>query len=337
MVQPVFIVGHARSGTTLMHRLMAADSARFSYFYYWEMFFPALTQKAIVRAIAWFDKALLSSVVEKRLRAWDDKTFGPHRHIHEQGLWIPEEDQFVMRGAFVSQQWAVEMPILHEVDIFHINDLTPKRKKKWMNHYKECLKRQLLFNGGNKTHLSKNPAFSGWIDVILDTFEDAKIIVMVRDPMQCIPSALRMMEGSWIAKGWNQAQYQKGLAAMTQISFDSYKLPARTLAQNHNTPHCFVDYRNLTSSPKEAVEQVYEALGLDVSEDYASYLASQEQREKKHKSKFKYDLKYYAVTPSEIETELEEFYQQYNWPRPSALNEDDCLDNGSGQTTQIEE
>ena len=27
VVQPVFIVGHARSGTTLMHRLMSADEA----------------------------------------------------------------------------------------------------------------------------------------------------------------------------------------------------------------------------------------------------------------------------------------------------------------------
>ena len=44
--QPVFIIGHARSGTTLMHRLMSADGDRFSYFLYWEMFFPSLLQKS---------------------------------------------------------------------------------------------------------------------------------------------------------------------------------------------------------------------------------------------------------------------------------------------------
>ena len=317
--QPVFIVGHARSGTTLMHRLMAADGERFSYFYYWQFFFPALTQRAVVRGVAWLDKTLLGSAIEKRLRVWDEKTFGPHRHIHEQGLWIPEEDQFVMNSAFVSQQWAVEMPIMHEVDIFHIDNLSPARKKKWMNHYKECVKRQLLFNGGHKVHLSKNPAFSGWVNAILETFDDAKIVVMVRDPIQCIPSALRMMEGSWKYKKWTQEQYSEGLKAMTRISFDSFKLPAQILANKPNTQHYFVDYRDLTAKPKQTVEAVYAALGLTLSGDYSDYLTSQEKREKKHKSKFKYDLKYYAVTPTQIETELDEFYKQYNWPRPSEL------------------
>ena len=106
---------------------------------------------------------------------------------------------------------------------------------------------------------------------------------------------------------------------MTRISFDSFKLPAKALAQHPGTPHCIVDYRDLTASPKQTVEAVYTALGLSMSEDYSNYLSAQEKREKKHKSKFKYDLKYYAITPTEIETELDEFYQHYAWPRPSQL------------------
>src|SRR3989442_15784052 len=38
---PVFVVGHARSGTTLVHRLLAADEGRFSSFRLYEMFFPS--------------------------------------------------------------------------------------------------------------------------------------------------------------------------------------------------------------------------------------------------------------------------------------------------------
>ena len=57
---PVFIVGHARSGTTLMHRLMSADGDRFSYFLYWETFFPSLLQKKTIRLLGKLD-ALLSA------------------------------------------------------------------------------------------------------------------------------------------------------------------------------------------------------------------------------------------------------------------------------------
>lgn len=42
---PIFIVGHSRSGTTLMHRLMASDHDRFSYFLFWETMFPSITQR----------------------------------------------------------------------------------------------------------------------------------------------------------------------------------------------------------------------------------------------------------------------------------------------------
>ena len=49
---PVFIVGHARSGTTLLHRLMSEDRARFSVFLYYELFFPSLLQKKAIRALA---------------------------------------------------------------------------------------------------------------------------------------------------------------------------------------------------------------------------------------------------------------------------------------------
>ncbi|MEO6027282.1 MAG: sulfotransferase, partial [Candidatus Binatia bacterium] len=44
---PVFIVGHARSGTTLLHRLMSEDEERFSVFLYYELFFPSLLQKKV--------------------------------------------------------------------------------------------------------------------------------------------------------------------------------------------------------------------------------------------------------------------------------------------------
>jgi hypothetical protein len=314
---PVFIVGHARSGTTLMHRLMAADGERFSYFYYWETFFPALTQRAIIRGIGWMDRTLFHQAIQKRLEAWDEKTFGPTRHIHNQGLWIPEEDQFVMKAAFVTQQWALDLPLMDKIDIFHIEKLTEKRKQRWMRFYKECVKRQLLFNGGTKTHLSKNPLMSGWVNAILETFPDAQIVVMVRDPIQCIPSTLRLVEINWKGKKWRKDQYASAQQALTQISFDSFKLPAQVLAQRPETPHFFVDYRELVSSPKQIVESIYSALEISMSEEHTDFLTKQEEKEKKHSSHYRYNIDDYAVTPAEIETELEEFYQQYHWPRVS--------------------
>ena len=36
-----------------------------------------------------------------------------------------------------------------------------KKRRRWLHHYRECVKRQLLLNGGERIHLSKNPLMSG--------------------------------------------------------------------------------------------------------------------------------------------------------------------------------
>jgi hypothetical protein len=314
---PVFIVGHARSGTTLMHRLMSADSDRFSYPLYWEMFFPSLLQKKIIRGLGWIDQHWFGGPVRRRLQAWDEKTFGPYRHMHNMSLWNSEEDCFAMTAAFVTQQWALDIPMMDVIDIFHL-DRMPARRKRWLHHYKELMKRQLLLNGGNRIHLAKNPVMSGWVDSLIDTFPDARIVVMMRNPAQCIPSVLKLVELSWKGKGWSRADYARSLEVLTEVSFDHFHNPRAALARNPDTPHVVVDYRDLTAAPRETVLAVYRALDLEVTPQYDSYLKAQAEREKTHNSRFEYSIEDYDLSLERIESELADFYDEYQWPRGEA-------------------
>jgi hypothetical protein len=311
--QPVFIVGHARSGTTLMHRLMSADGDRFSYFLYWEMFFPSLLQKKIIRGLGWLDQRL-GSPIKSRLEAWDDKLFGATRNIHNMSFWNAEEDMFAMAGAFVTQQWSLEIPMLDVIDIFHVDDM-PRKAKRWLHHYRELVKRQLLLYGGDKIHLAKNPVQSGWVDAIIREFPDARIVVMMRDPSQCLPSLLKLMEVTWGGKGWSPADYGKSLEVMMTLCFDHYRYPRAALAKNPQTPQCVVDYRELTTTPRETVQKVYAAIDIELNDEFDKWLLAQAEREKKHQAKFEYSLGDYELPPERLETELAVFYEEYQWPR----------------------
>ena len=314
--RPVFIVGHARSGTTLAHRLLAADADTFSYFLYWEMFFPSLLQKKIIRALGWVDENWLGRIFNRRLHAWDDKTFGPYRHMHNMSLWNSEEDQFVMRAAFVTQQWSLDVPMMDVIDIFHVDQMMPtKKRRRWMHHYKECVKRQLLLNGGNKTHLSKNPVMSGWVQAIIETFPDARIAVMMRDPAQCIPSVLKLVELTWKGKGWSREDYGHSLEILTDISFDSFHNPLQVLSNNPATPQAVIDYRAITGEPRETIRNVYSALDIPLSTEFDQFLKTQEEKERSHKTKFGYSIDDFDVSLERIEKELSVFYDKYNWPR----------------------
>ena len=132
-----------------MHRLMSADGDKFSYFLYWEMFFPSLLQKKLIRLLGRLDERCLRGRLKARLVRWDDETFGPYRHMHNMSLWTAEEDCFAMQAAFASQQWSLEIPMMDIVDFFHIDEMS-KRRGRWLRHYRELVKRQLLLNGGDK-------------------------------------------------------------------------------------------------------------------------------------------------------------------------------------------
>jgi hypothetical protein len=313
--RPVFIVGHARSGTTLCHRLMAADGDSFSYFLYWEMFFPSLLQKRCIRALGEIDAKLLGGWCKKRLVAWDDRTFGPYRHMHNMSLWNSEEDQFVMRGAFVTQQWSLDLPMMEQLDIFHVDDMSPRKRRRWLHHYRECVKRQLALNGGEGVHLAKNPLMCGWVQSLIDTFPDARIVVLMRDPVRCIPSVLKLVEMSWKGKGWRRADYERSLQVLTDISFESFHHPREVLARNPGTPQVVVDYRDLTAQPRRTIHAIYDALGLDYGAAYDAYLQGQEEREKQHSTAFEYSIDDYELSRERIESELDVFYREFGWPR----------------------
>jgi hypothetical protein len=312
--KPVFIVGHARSGTTLMHRLMSADGDRFSHFLYWEMFFPSLLQKKLIRGLGNLDEKLLAGFFKRKLQVWDDKTFGPYRHMHNMSLWNAEEDCFAMASAFVTQQWSLEIPMMDVIDVFHLDQMG-NRRRRWMRHYRALVRRQLLLNGGNKTHLSKNPIMSGWVEALIEEFPDARFVVLVRDPAECIPSCLKLVESTWKGKGWQREDYERSLRILTDISFDHFHNPAAVLAAHPEVPQVAIDYRQLTSSPQEVVHQVYQALGIELGAEYDGWLQAQAEREKKHHSKFEYSLGEYEVSSERIEAELVNFYQQYQWPK----------------------
>jgi len=320
--RPVFIVGHARSGTTLCHRLLAADGDTFSYFLYWEMFFPSLLQKKIIRALGHVDERWLGGAIHKRLVAWDDKTFGPYRHMHDMSLWNSEEDQFVMRSAFVTQQWSMDIPMMDIIDIFHVDAMPAKKRRRWLHHYRECIKRQLLLNGGNKVHLSKNPVMSGWVEALIEAFPDARIVVLMRDPAQCIPSVLKLVELTWKGKGWKRADYARSLAMLQDVSFESFQHPADALSRHTATPQIVVDYRELTAQPRNTVHRIYQAIQMPLTDSFDRYLQTQEEREKSHKTDFRYSMDEYGLSRRDIEAKLATFYDLYQWPRADAAVRD---------------
>ncbi|HEM46785.1 MAG TPA: sulfotransferase, partial [Alphaproteobacteria bacterium] len=220
---PVFVVGHARSGTTLVHRLMSEDAGRFSSFLLWELYFPSLLQKKLIRWGARMDAKWLSGALAKRVRAWEERRYGAMKGVHEMGLTKPEEDDLIFYYSCASGFWITRMPYMGDLDFFYVDRWPDRRRRRLMRFYRDCVRRQLYLNGGEKIHLSKNPVFAGRVEALIEAFPDARFVVPMRHPGETIPSLLKLVRMGWRRLDWDEARTARCLRILAEQSFDTYR------------------------------------------------------------------------------------------------------------------
>ncbi len=321
---PVFMVGHARSGTTLTHRLMSQDEGRFSFFLLWECYFPSLLQKKIIRAGIELDRNVLGGVLGKLAKKFEDWRYGGFRHMHVMGLTVPEEDDIVLYWSMASGFWITKMPYMGDLDFYHMNDWPEKRRRRYNDFYRECVRRQLYLNGPDKVHLAKNPLWSGRVASLIEAFPDCRVVVNVRDPRETIPSLCKLMRASWKALGWEEAPQQRCLEVLVGQSWSTYMHPLLTLEEHPETRGAVVDYRDLTSDPAATIERVYQDLGLPMTDAFREVLAGEGKRERKHQTRHSYSLEEFGLERDAIRKNLGDLFERFRWdaddapPEPSA-------------------
>src|SRR5262249_47291359 len=152
----------------------------------WELSFPSLLQKKAIRWLGRVDRRLLGSFFARRIESFEERKFAATQDMHRMGFFQPQEDDFVLTYACASGWWIVRFPYLEDLDFYYVDEWPERRRRRLMNFYRECVRRQSYLNGG-RTHLSKNPTYCGRIEALIEAFPDARIVVTMRNPHETIP------------------------------------------------------------------------------------------------------------------------------------------------------
>jgi hypothetical protein len=310
---PVFLVGHARSGTTLLHRLMSRDAERFSSFRLYELYFPSLLQKRTIRALADLDRRFLGRFCERRVAAWDERRYAATRDIHAMSLTQPEEDDFLFYWSCASGTWMLKMPAMGEIDFYHLDRAPERKRRRVQRFYADCIRRQLYLNGADRVHLCKAPHFAGRVESLIESFPDARIVVTMRNPHETIPSLLKLMQVSYSLRGWDEERVARSLAVLAEQSFHTYEHPLEVLARHPGTRRAIVDYRELVAEPKRTLSAIYEALELPMAPAYAAVLDEEQSRARKHATRHRYTLSEFGLDADAIERRLAPLFERYGW------------------------
>lgn len=311
--EPIFVLGHARSGTTHVHRLLMRDDARYSAFRFYEMFFPSLLQKKTIRAVARFDREYLGGRLTRRVQAWEERHYAAVRKVHEMGLTEYEEDDIVLYHSCASGYWITKLPYMDQLDFYSVDDWPARKQRRLMRFYAACVRRQLYLNGGDKIHLSKNPIFAGRVEALLETFPDARIVVPVRHPEETIPSLLKLVSGGWRRLRWGDERMRHCQRVLAAQSFHTYRHPLAVIDARPQTRSAVVDYRDLVENPAVAIRGIYDRLGIDMTDDYATVLAAESARARKHVSGHRYSLQEFGLDANAIRRELSDLYVRFDW------------------------
>ena len=177
---PVFILGHWRSGTTLLHNLFARDP-QFTYPNLYQVSFPGhflLTERVLTQLTArWLPKT----------RPVDNMSFG----------WdLPQEDETaLLLTTLLSPYLMVAFPddrLRYERFGNLKKGLSQAEFETWQHSFVHFLKKLTCRNP--KPLVLKSPTHTGRIPILLEMFPDARFIHIVRDPYVVFSSTVHLRE-----------------------------------------------------------------------------------------------------------------------------------------------
>lgn len=246
---PIFILGHWRSGTTLLHELMVADQrfaspSTFQCFAPWHFLISE-----------WFFIKFGNFLIPNK-RPMDEM---------EAGWSLPQEDEFALMnlGAptpYLSIAFPQMPPPYQEfLDMEQIDEHHLQRWRKALTWFV----RVLAYRHAGKRLVLKSPPHTGRLSELLKLYPNAKFIHLTRDPRKLFYSTMRLWhsldEVQALQPPRNPEQLREyvwaGLNRMYR-AFESQRslVPAGQLIE--------LRYEDLVAKPVETLRRVYDELQL---------------------------------------------------------------------------
>ncbi|MFO7562531.1 MAG: sulfotransferase [Enhygromyxa sp.] len=309
--RPIFIIGNPRSGTTFLHRFLAEQGDVVGFRLY-EMLVPSLTGRALLRPLM----PLLGAL-------------NPGKHhaaaAHETSLDALETDDAAIFLRFFDGVFLYAYFLCWDdpdpTAMFEQLDPGSPQTERDLDFYEQCLRRNLHRSGKSRV-LGKLFTFPPRIDDVLRRFPDAKLIYMVRDPAQTLPSGLSLVTGVQ-----EQAFKISRLPEPTRARFvarlcEGLSLLLTRFAERYRSGEIppenlmIVRYPDLMADFEGTIERVLEFAELEASPEFRARIAEVARRQRSRTSKHEYSLAQYGLDAQQIVDELAEVYRTFDLAPP---------------------
>lgn len=253
VADPLFIIGHWRSGTTLLHELLVRDE-RFTFPDTYACFAPNHFVLSRPLITPWLQFLMPSQRPMDNMRiSWDR----------------PQEDEFALLAmGLLSPYESLAFPNRIPPGVANFDAATgdPDARRRWQEGLVWFLK--CVTYCSPKRIILKSPPHTRRIETLLDVFPNAQFIHIVRDPCALFASTMRLWKSLSLVQGL-QVPSDEGLEEAVFTGLEQMYAALAEQKQRVN-PANFVDvrYEDLVADPEAELRRVYATLGLDGFDAY---------------------------------------------------------------------
>jgi hypothetical protein len=333
--EPVFIFGNARSGTTLLHRLMSLDEERFASMKLYQSIFCAVSLRRSVGALGRFDEHLPGRPLRRLVDIVNRKVFSAWVGIHEMGIDKAEEDESLFALSLMTPAAVLLFPYLDDLPgLTRFDDLPADERRRFMDYYEDALRRHLFASGGERAFLNKNALFAPRLRSMFERFPDARFVYLLRHPFDAIPSFLDMFHSKWITHSPEIGADSPEARALARLAIDHYRYALDCRKFVPADRFIIVRYDDLVAEPRRTVEALYRRLGIDMSPSFRERLGEALASQRSFSSGHSYSLEQFGLSEQVIYKELEGVFAEFGFePRSAAatFTTPASADGGSGR------
>lgn len=297
--QPIFIIGFARSGTTLLHSLLAEAPDALA-LQSWNVVSPSPPPGAGPVA-----QGRLASA-QRAIEAWMDFCPGQrplHPYIDKGAHQLCEDEELLtLDFRYAYPYYLYEVPTLEGV-------LLPNDQRGAFAFHREVLQ-HFQWNTGKSRWVCKSPAAQNHLDAIFDVYPDAKCVWAHRKIADIVPSLASLsaiIYDTISGAPKDHSGWARGLAEGMKAAFD--RLLDNALIDDPRILH--MPFREIAADPLAAVRRIHDWAGLPVTAEFekraGAWLADPDNRVDRY-GRFPYSCEALGLD----EAWLEELFADYS-------------------------
>tara|TARA_Y100001934_G_scaffold274211_1_gene365852 strand:- start:53 stop:1180 length:1128 start_codon:yes stop_codon:yes gene_type:complete len=244
---PLFVLGHWRSGTTLLHELLSLDP-RHAFPTTYDCFAPNHFLSTRSFMTRWFRFLMPEQrPMDNMLAGWDQ----------------PQEEEFALLNMGVPTIYrTTAFPNHGPVNLESLDfcGFTESEIENWKSAYMWFLQR--LFFREHRPLVLKSPPHLGRVRTLIDLFPRARFVHIVRDPTAVFPSALRLWKSLFETQSLQVPEHKDLEQFVYSVFSRLYETFEKDRSLIPSAQYTEIRYEQLADQPLECLHKIYADLEI---------------------------------------------------------------------------